>query len=38
LFDHVRKYQSMLIEMDDSLRQRLVEHLIEVFGPLLQRT
>jgi hypothetical protein len=38
LFDHVRQYQSMLIEMDDSLRQRLVEHLIEVFGPLLQQT
>lgn len=38
LFDHVRKYQSTIMDMSAKLRHQLVEDIREVFDPLINMT
>ena len=36
MLDHVQRYQSLILEMDDKLMKRLIKNLAEVFSPLAQ--
>ena len=36
MLDHVQRYQSLILEMDDRLMKRLIKNLTEVFSPLAQ--
>lgn len=36
MLDHVQRYQSLILEMDDKLMKRLIKNLTEVFSPLAQ--